>query len=527
MPLSLLFAIGCGGAPITTGSAALATTTGEAVEIAGETDIVSSVAAMEKGDILLVDLSSGSGAIDFSSAASSAKFRLVVQSTKKLAGSVTASLGDLSAAPSISAKGASNLGTSLGAQQFFDAMLRKAESQLVEAQINPALSIGAKAFTKATSVGATKTFRVLSSLFTTSSYKEVTATARCVTSRIVYYVDNTDTDALSASDIATLCDQFDTALEREFAILGEPPDLNGDGTVSVLATHVVNETGGSVGGIVTGFFFGGDLLQRSSSNPASNEEEVIFTLVPDPNGDYGTEIPKDFAMNNLITAVVPHEVQHLLSYYHKVIAGGGGSEASWLNEAMAHLIEDVVGYGQENPSRVELFLASMSDSALVPFGSPGLTERGAAYLFLRFLYEQSGKSSAFLKTLVQSAETSVSNIEAAYPKGVDGFDEWTEFLRRWGVALAVTNQNVTSDGRYIYASRTQDATTGHYEGVCLVCSAEDGRDTTLVGPSLLSSTGSASIAAGANAVYDLSTPPSQLTVTASGEDLQGILIRVQ
>ncbi|MBI2343037.1 MAG: hypothetical protein HYV02_01670 [Deltaproteobacteria bacterium] len=500
---------------------------GNNIEIAGETDVVGNVAALEHGDIYLVDLSSGSAVLDFSSFPSTAEFQLVVQSTRTVAGSQQVSVSDVAAAIPPSVSKAVALGNTLAVQEYFDAHLREVEASMdADTAVTPV--IGAKGVSKAVTVGSTETFRVLSSLTTTSAYTSVSATVRCMTSQIALYLDDEVSTSLTESQLATLCDQFSDALQTEFTVLGDPPDINTDGVIAVLMTKAVNELGGSLGGIVTGFFFGGDLLSRSSSNPASNEREIIFTLVPDPAGTYGVKIPTNFAMDNLLTAVVPHEVQHLLSYSSHVITKKGASETTWLNEALSHLIEDVVGYGQENPSRVELFLASTDDTALIPSGSPGLTERGASYLFLRFLYEQHSNRSNFLNTLVNTTETGVSNVVSSYGGGVEAFDAWDEFLMRWGVALAVTNQNVTSDARYIYNSRVYNSGTGHWQGVCLMCDTEDGRSTALSGPATFSANGATlSLVAGANAVIDLANPATTVTLEAAGADLQGILIRTQ
>ncbi len=423
----------------------------------------------------------------------------------------------------------------LQAQEYVDATLREIEQTLEGAPVTADRSVS-KANGSSLTVGDTDTFRVLSSLSTTTTYETVNATVRCIGEvstgvNVALWVDDTVRDAFTDEQITTLCAQYEAALATEFAILGEPPDINANGAVEVLATKVVNEIGGSLGGIVTGFFFGGDLLARSSvskaTNPASNEREIVYTLVPDPSGEYGTAIPVDFAMENLLTAVVPHEMQHMVSYYSHAIDHGKSAEASWLNEALSHLVEDVVGYGQENPSRMELFLASSYDTALIPSGSPGLAERGASYSFLRFLYEQADDSETFLHALVRSESTGASNVVESFAGPFSTFDEWSEFLLRWGVAMAVTDQNVTSDTRYTYQSRTADATTGHWLGVCMVCDADDGRGTQLVGPTLLDvdTDDTVAIDSGGNAIYDLSSPPSTLTVETTSTDLQGVLIR--
>lgn len=504
---------------------------GKSAEVPGETDIVSSVAEMAKGDIVLLPFTSGQATLSLSGGTADAGYALLVQSARQTAATSTLTVADV-------ATMATELGKALfdtaeeTAQTDLETFLRAAETMLTEVSdpLDTSVSLG-KSVAKAVSVGSSGSFRILSSLNSISSYSTVSATAQCVNNRVAVYVDAAfDASVMGSGEYATLCTQFKGALDAEFALLGDPPDINGDGVVTVLMTPKVNALGGSGGGIVTGFFFAGDLLARNAGNPASNEQEIVFVLVPDPDGTYGTKISKDFAMSNLLTAVVPHEVQHLLSYHYHVLTNGGASETTWLNEAMAHLIEDVTGYGQENPSRVALYLASPHDSPLIPSASPDLSERGGLYLFLRFMYEQAGSDSgAFLKNLVQTSRSGVDNVLAAFGTSRSGFDDWGDFLRRWGVAVAAMDAHVTTDARYTYRARTWNTATSHWQGVCLVCDADDGRSTTLTGPTR-STYGSLSVSlrASAGAFFDLSTPPATLSLAGSDDaDLQGVLLRTE
>ncbi|MBI2346745.1 MAG: hypothetical protein HYV03_07710 [Deltaproteobacteria bacterium] len=521
----------CGGGGSTDGSSG---GTGESAEIPGETDIVGSVAQMEKGDIILLPFSDGQATLSFSGSVSSAEYMLIVQSAEQSAGSTSVSLGDLGAPLTGLGKALEN-DTESDLQTEFEGILRAAEEELAvtdEEAMQP--SIG-KAIDASVSVGDRSTFRVLSSLTSTTAYKEASATAKCVNSRVALYADDAIDQNLPGvmerDDYETLCNQFQTGLDTTFSVLGDPPDINGDSAIKVYMTTQVNALGASGGGIVTGFFFAGDLLRRTGSNPASNEQEIVYVLAPDPNGVYGTKLSKEFTMGNLLTAVVPHEVQHLLSYYHHVIVNGGNSEATWLNEALSHQIEDNSGFGQENPSRAALYLQTPAESPVITSGSPDLSERGASYLFLRYLYEQAGsRGDAFLKSLVQSSSTGVDNIISSYGTDTAEFNEFAEFIRRWGVAIATTDASVTTDARYTYKARGKNGTTGHWHGVCLKCDADDGRATVLTGPTTAAYTagGSITLKAGSSAFYTFSAVPDTVILNgAKGASLQGILVRTK
>lgn len=509
---------------------------GKNAEVPGETDTVASVDAMGKGDIVLITFSGGQASLSFSSAPSDSTYDLIIQSTAQSGGTSTLSLGNIAELSTGLAKSLDSDdpdGDVLGPQEYLEATLRAAETTLAVDELPVATSVGKSLSSAAVSVGSSGTFRVLSSLSSVSSYNTVTATAKCVNNRIALFadadIDSNLSGVMASTDYATLCSQFKTSLDTLFSILGEPPDINSDESVTVLMTPKVNALGSSGGGIVTGFFFAGDLLTKSNSNPASNEREIVFVVTPDPNGVYGTALTKAFTMENLLTAVVPHEVQHLLSYYHHVLVNNGASEGTWLNEALSHLMEDIVGYGQENPSRVALYLQSTATSPLIPSASPDLSERGGLYLFLRFLYEQSSNGNAFLKALVQTDKTGVTNLESAFGSGNANLDEFADFMRRWGIAVTATNADVTTDARYIYKSRTKNGTTGHWHGVCLVCDAEDGRGTTLAGPTKSTyGGGTSSLRGSSSAYFQITSVPNSISLSGSSSAaLQGILLRTK
>jgi len=310
---------------------------------------------------------------------------------------------------------------------------------------------------------------------------------------------------------------------------GSVSDINKDERVAILVTLGVNKLGASGGGIITGYFYAADLYSRNSSNPTSNEMEIVYILSPDPKGQYGTTISKSFAMNNLMPAVVPHEVQHAISYNNHVFVNGGSSEQSWLNEAMSHFSEDYTGHGNENPSRFEIFLADTMYTPLAPSSSPDLGERGAGYSFLRFLYERTGKSDEFLKTLINTNLRGKDNLESAIGNEDSDFDEWSEFMRRWAIALAMTDRGISTTDQYQFDPRTLNPGTGIWEGICLICNAEDNRGTIVNGPyieELSKGTEFLSLSGTSTAFYSIPDPMENITITGSSSaGLQGVLIR--
>ena len=124
----------------------------------------------------------------------------------------------------------------------------------------------------------------------------------------------------------------------------------------------------------------------------------------------------------------------------------------------------------------------------------------------------------------------VSNVENAFSGQSESFNEFSEFMSRWTVALMMTNMGISSDSRYVYVGRTQNSSTGNWEGVCLICDAEDNRGTTLDGVHLNEYFGfhNSSIDAAAAKFYDITLVPDDVQFEgADGGGNFAILVRYE
>lgn len=511
----------------------------ESGELAGSgiSNTVSHPSEMSVGDIMPISFADGSGQaiVNFDGVSSSTEFIMIVGSSNtngsgtslKLANSLSKSLDVVDEdEEEVVEEDAEDDG--MGANEIFHSWLRANESELSFSEpLASVSSSSSKALTKAIpSEGEERTFRVLSSLTSVSSYVEVDTEARCVGDRVVLYVDTrVSSDELSSEDIASLCAQYDDVAEREIAMLGEPSDVdNNGGRTGIVVTPQINYLGALGGGIITGYFFASDLHAQTTSNKVSNEGEFVYVLAPDPTGQWGTPISNEFAMSNLLAAVFPHELLHLLVYARKVLEVGAAPESSWLNEAMAHTMECVMGFCMENPSRYALYLSSPSSTKVITSASPDLYERGAGYLFLEYLRQQASDGEAFMKCLVESEEVGVDNLEFCMD-GSDDFNQFEEFMGRWTVGLAVTNR---INSQYAYDDRVYNASSGYWEGVCLSCEALDNRNTVMTGVHLsnFSTSSSATIKASAAKFYSLTDVPDEIVLSGSGNGgTFGMLIR--
>lgn len=443
----------------------------------GGTGIIStagSPAEMGVGDLIAYDLGGGEVTIDFADVDASAKFIMVtgtydpsVGSNIKLASDIVdMSEVDKSIAGFSGVADTEELSGEYGAQEILASWLRAAEQEIAldmpETDINSRTVSG---LSKSVGIGSSSSFRVLENTGNTSTYQSVNAVAECVRSNIALYVDTrVGSDVLDDDEIDEACEALDDLVGDVTAILGNTSDVNGDGLLSILITPQVNLLGGSMGGIIVGYFFGADLYNRSDSNPVSNEQEIVYVIAPDPTGEYGPRISKSWFHEELLLSVVPHELQHAISYNQHVFENGGNSEESWVNEGMSHLIEDLVGYGDGNLARYGMFLANPAITPLVKTSSPNLRERGAAYLFLRYLYEQSGDGDAFLRRLVDTDLTGIENVVSAFAGSDENFDQFSELLAHWAVSLAMNGLDINSNPRFNYHERTRDAKSDNWKG---------------------------------------------------------------
>lgn len=330
-------------------------------------------------------------------------------------------------------------------------------------------------------LGSEDDFYVLNSLSGGGSFETVTATLVYQTEFFNYYIDNDELDSLSDDDLEELSENFADVIPLIRDIFGDESDVNSDGKFDVLSTPLVNGLAGSPNSIVTGYWYANDL--GSSSN--SNQREIIYTMVPDPSGTYGSVVTENFAVSNIIRGVLVHEYQHMINYNMHVNENGGSTEDSWLNESLSHLIEDIydtdsddymLSSGNENPARVDVYLDSI-DSTCFTCGT-NLAQRGGGYLFLRYLYEQAyngefsnlADGAEFIAALLDTDETGTDNIVNAVYGSSGSSDNFYDLMGQFTLAVYLSNTGITSNTLY------------NFDGINLRATQDDNRSTVLAGP---------------------------------------------
>jgi hypothetical protein len=338
-----------------------------------------------------------------------------------------------------SSRPAAALRRQLPLQTFHD-MLRRRERELSRSS-EPALldhRRASRTLAPPPVVGEQRTFDICATT-TCETFVSTTATADVVGARVAVFVDDAaPTPGYTQADLAHVAELFDNHLYPiDTTAFGRESDIDGNGVVIVLLTHRVNQLSPNCDitqSVILGFFFGADLLARSAANPGSNQAEIFYGLVPDPNNpDCG--ITEGFALSHLPSTLV-HEFQHMISFNQHRLVRGSSAEETWLNEGLSHFAEELAGrkvpdtecpvsgscasdfLGQGDLVNAFEYLQNPEDFFLIePGNSTGkLEERGANWLFVRWLADHFATDTLFgtdlTRKLVMTSQTGAENVEA-------------------------------------------------------------------------------------------------------------------
>ncbi|AMW06408.1 Ig-like domain-containing protein [Gemmatimonas phototrophica] len=283
------------------------------------------------------------------------------------------------------------------------------------------------------------------------------------------------TDAEFASIAAT----FDTLVfPMDTAAFGAPSNISQYGKIILFYTRAVNAlTPQGAGFTIGGFFFARDLYPKTARNglpacAASNEQEMFYLLVPDPDGAVnGNRRAKD-AVTRLNLTTIAHELQHLINASRRIYVNSApnSTEQVWLDEGLSHVAEELLyfrvsnynsrqnlvltdvngtraeqfsNFASQNFSRFYNFLiAPETNSPYAPNDSLGT--RGAIWNFLRFAAARQGASNeaSFLRQLVNSTSTGVNNLQQVLSGGA-----FADYLRDWTISLIADDYSAaTRDG---------------------------------------------------------------------------------
>lgn len=300
-------------------------------------------------------------------------------------------------------------------------------------------------------VGQTLTFRVPTLDFTKDAcavYDSVSAVVKYVGQASIVAQDvNAPANGFTAADFQNIATDFDQYIyATDTSYFGAPSDIDVNGHVLLLFTPLINKatTRGS-GSFFAGYFFSGDLYPRTAATAsdackASNVGELFYLVVPDPAGQF-SDPRSATTVRQLTQGTVAHEFQHMINAGIRRPDPAVPFEEVWLDEALSHLAEEVVGrakrgFGDLQPlsyndvSAVPADYYSFFNQNLLRFGdwlqrpdtSAGpsvradvnLSSRGAAWALVRYAADQysGGNVRGFTRRLVAGPEAGLANLAA-------------------------------------------------------------------------------------------------------------------
>jgi len=304
--------------------------------------------------------------------------------------------------------------------------------------------------------GDTITLRVpdiSSSNLCTTGYKEVRAVVRKTTAHSTIVLDvASPSGGFTATDFNDIGTEFESLIyPTDTLYFGRESDRNADGRVTILYTPEVNRaTATGAAGFVAGFFWPGDLVKKTEyaqlgiECPQTNEQEVFYMLVPDPAGTINGNPRSVTVVRQNTRGTIAHEFQHMINQGRRLLNPAvDSSETTWLNEALSHIAEEVVGRAKrgfsdfqkltyndvnpDHPSSSDDYLAFFRQNLLrykswmqrPDTSSPTSTStakqlapRGAAWMLLRYTvdFHSSGNMKSYLRKVVGGPDIGLRNM---------------------------------------------------------------------------------------------------------------------
>lgn len=279
----------------------------------------------------------------------------------------------------------------------------------------------------------------------------------------------------TAAEMTDFGQQFDTlGYAVDVENFGAPTDIDGNGRIAILFTPGVNVIPAPPGATVAGLFASRDLAPVSSC-ASSNEGEMFYLPVPDPNKTINGAYANKSALANGILSALVHEMQHLINAGRRIYVNNASFlEETWLNEGLSHIAEELLYYRrsgqtprsnidlatiQSSQAQVDVFnadqIANMlrlraylrSTENISPFGSTDLLEtRGATWQLLRYAADRTGGTEQTVwAALVNSTTSGMANFNAV-------FGDPVSISRDWAVAQLLDDAGLGTTPNYTHPS---------------------------------------------------------------------------
>ena len=229
-----------------------------------------------------------------------------------------------------------------------------------------------------------------------------------------------DENNLDEEQMKSVVDRFAEDFPVLVGAFGAPSDVDGDGRIALLFTHLIHDLG-RIGSFratsVVPARLGGD----------GNMTDLLW-LSPIASEWHRT--------------LLAHYFQHLINFNQHVLVRGSRAESFWLNEALSHVAQDLVA-GQTNPNyrHVRNYLRHPGSSGFNT-ATDFSAWRGGVYLFVRSLVDLLGEE--VLLRLVQTDLSGKENVEAATGEG------FADLMARWGAQLYISGTGQSGHPRFNY-----------------------------------------------------------------------------
>ncbi|HEU4990201.1 MAG TPA: Ig-like domain-containing protein [Gemmatimonadaceae bacterium] len=298
-----------------------------------------------------------------------------------------------------------------------------------------------------------------------------TARVSAISNTAIVVADTTNpAGGFTDSEYASFAAAMDTLVSPvDTNAFGAPSDIDHNHRVVIFFTKAVNQlTTDPSQGIVLGFYYSRDLLPAVSSQgncPGSNQAELFYLVVPDPNGTINggntfTKTKQNVA--NIVVGTIGHEYQHLINASRRmyIINSPVVDEETWLNEGLSHIAEELIFYHAAgltprqnlgttalsnavvwnafglymwgNQGRYQTYLPGTETHGPLgeSLGDDDLATRGAVWSFLRYTADQLGPTDGnFWYRLVNSQTSGLTNLQQ-----VMGTDP-TPWFRDWATSV--------------------------------------------------------------------------------------------
>lgn len=287
------------------------------------------------------------------------------------------------------------------------------------------------------------------------------------------------------AELTAFATAFDTVgFPLDTTNFGANTDIDGNGRVGIFFTPGINQIPQPTGGVIGGLFAARDLFPATAQGcPASNEGEMFYMPVPDPNRTINSNYSSESSVAALVEPTLVHEFQHLINAGRRIYVNNASAlEEVWLNEGLSHIAEELLYYhnsgnapGQnidlsrvtssqpqvnafnndqsQNFARLRSYLSATSSNS--PYAEiDGLAMRGAIWQLLRYSADQKGGDQrATWFALVNSTANGQTNFNAVFGDIVTNTRNWAvaQFVDDMGFAEPKQYTNPSWNFRSVYS----------------------------------------------------------------------------